>query len=151
MTEMETTSMELYQLLTEVFVLLDDADRRALRQHKLSITQFNALYHLDTEQGMSINDLTTRLICDKSNTTRIVERLKKENLVIRRRDEVDRRYVSVRLTEDGAHLRQAALTTHQASVNTRFQTLSLEDQATLKQLLARLRDGLREQLNQASS
>lgn len=147
MTELEATPMELYQLLTEVFVLLDDADRRVLRQHKLSITQFNALYHLDAEQGMSINDLTTRLICDKSNTTRIVERLKKEDLVIRQRDQTDRRYVSVRLTKAGEHLRQEAVTTHRASVNQRFNALSSDEQTTLNQLLARLRDGLRERLN----
>jgi len=151
MTEMESPSMKLYQLLTEVFVLLDDADRRVLRQHNLSITQFNALYHLDTEQGMSINDLTTRLICDKSNTTRIVERLKKEDLVIRQRDETDRRYVSVRLTEAGESLRQEAVTKHQASVSRRFNALSPDEQETLNRLLGRLRDGLREQLNQPLS
>ena len=63
---METTSKTLYRLLTEVFILLDDADRRALRLHNLSIRQFNILYHLDQEQGLSINELSHHLFCDPS-------------------------------------------------------------------------------------
>lgn len=149
--ETEAISVELYQLLTEVFHLLDDTERRILRQHNLSIAQFNALYHVDTKNGLSINDLTTRLICDKSNTTRIVDRLRNEDLVIRQRDKTDRRYVSVRLTEAGESLRQEALITLQASLRQRFAVLSSQEQTGLNQLLMRLRDSLREQLNLQSS
>jgi DNA-binding MarR family transcriptional regulator len=145
---METTSKTLYQLLTEVFILLDDADRRTLRLHNLSIRQFNILYHLDQEQGLSINELSHHLFCDKSNTTRLVERMKQDGLVTRERDTGDRRYVSVRLTEAGAQLSEQALATHERSINERFDTLSATDQAELNQLLVRLRDSLREYIEQ---
>jgi len=148
---MEITSKTLYRLLTEVFILLDDADRRALRSHNLSIRQFNILYHLDQEQGLSINELSHHLFCDKSNTTRLVERMKQDGLVTRERDTEDRRYVSVRLTEEGAQLSEEALATHQRSINERFDTLSEADQAELNQLLARLRDSLREYIGQITS
>ena len=148
---METTSKTLYRLLTEVFILLDDADRRALRLHNLSIRQFNILYHLDQEQGLSINELSHHLFCDKSNTTRLVERMKQDGLVTRERDTEDRRYVSVRLTEEGAQLSEEALATHQRSISERFDTLSETDQAELNQLLARLRDSLREYIGQITS
>ena len=145
---METTSKTLYQLLTEVFILLDDADRRTLRLHNLSIRQFNILYHLDQEQGLSINELSHHLFCDKSNTTRLVERMKQDGLVTRERDTGDRRYVSVRLTEAGAQLSEEALATHERSINERFDTLSAADQGELNQLLVRLRDSLREYIEQ---
>lgn len=145
---METTSKTLYRLLTEVFILLDDADRRALHLHNLSIRQFNILYHLDQEQGLSINELSNHLFCDKSNTTRLVERMKQDGLVTRERDTKDRRYVSVRLTDEGAQLSEEALTTHQRSINERFDALSETDQAELNQLLIRLRDSLREYVEQ---
>jgi DNA-binding MarR family transcriptional regulator len=148
MADLDRLSMNLYHLLTQVFVLLDDADRRTLRRHDLSIRQFNALYHLDPDDGFSINDLSKRLICDKSNTTRLVERLKQEGLVIRQRDTEDRRFVSVRLTDAGVNLREQAVTTHQKSIKERFEVLSSEEQETLNVLLVRLRDGLQTQLNQ---
>ncbi len=143
-------AMALYQLLTGIFLLLDDVDRQVLRQHSLSVRQYSALYHLDTERGLSINDLSKRLICDKSNTTRLVERLKQEGLVIREQDQIDRRFVSVRITEKGDSIRQEALIAHQKSVDARFESLAQNDQATLRQLLSRLRDGLNEQINQVS-
>jgi len=148
---METTSKTLYRLLTEVFILLDDADRRALRSHNLSIRQFNILYHLDQEKGLSINELSHHLFCDKSNTTRLVERMKQDGLVTRERDTNDRRYVSVRLTDEGAQLSEEALATHQRSISERFETLSESDQAELNQLLVRLRDSLREYIEQITS
>lgn len=148
---MEIDSMTLYRLLTEAFILLDDADRRTLRLHNLSIRQFNILYHLDQEQGMSINELSHHLLCDKSNTTRLVERMKQDGLVTREPDPKDRRYVSVRLTEKGARLREETVATHQRSVNKRFGTLSTEEQEALNQLLVRLRDGLREYIEQIQS
>ncbi|MBN1992302.1 MAG: MarR family transcriptional regulator [Anaerolineae bacterium] len=145
---MESASITLYRLLTEVFILLDDADRRALRQHNLSIRQFNILYHLNQNQGMSINDLSRCLLCDKSNTTRLVERMKQEGLVTRERDTQDRRYVSVRLTETGVRLRESAIAAHQTSIEERFKTLLPTEQAALNQLLVHLRDSLREHISQ---
>jgi DNA-binding MarR family transcriptional regulator len=139
---METTSTKLYHLLTEVFILLDDADRRTLTLHNLSIRQFNILYHLDQEQGLSINELSNHLLCDKSNTTRLVERMKQDGLVTREQDPNDRRYVSVRLTEEGMRLREKAMAAHQNNVDERFKTLSSQEQVKLNKLLVQLRDGL---------
>ena len=139
------------ELGIQTVAVYSDADRRALRTHNLSIRQFNILYHLDQEQGLSINELSHHLFCDKSNTTRLVERMKQDGLVTRERDTEDRRYVSVRLTEEGAQLSEEALATHQRSINERFDTLSEADQAELNQLLARLRDSLREYIGQITS
>jgi len=145
---MEIDSITLYRLLTEVFILLDDVDRRTLNQHHLSIRQFNILYHLDQEQGMSINELSHHLLCDKSNTTRLVERMKQDGLVTREPDPKDRRYVSVRLTAEGARLREKTVAIHQLSVKERFAALSPKENAVLSQLLVHLRDGLREYIEQ---
>ena len=78
----------------------------------------------------------------------MVDRLKQLGLVTRKRDTVDRRYVSVRLTETGSTLREEAITAHQNSVKERIEILSPEDQQTLSQLLIHLRDGLRDKINQ---
>lgn len=144
-------SMPLYHLITEVFILLDDAERRTMQTHNLSLRQFNALSHLGNRDGMSINELSTRLLCDKSNATRIVENMKQEGLVTRHPNPADRRYVVVSLTEKGQALRNAAMVTQQKYVEDRLVIFSPEEQATLSQLLMRLRDNLKTHLASVNS
>lgn len=136
-------SMGLYHLLTEIFLLLDDGDSRMLRPYDLSIAQFNALRHLERCQGRTINELSHLLICDKSNATRLVDRLERGGLVVRQQDANDRRYVRVCLTEAGQRLRDDAVAAHRASVGERLAALSSAERAELDALLQRVRGNLR--------
>ncbi len=147
----ETHAMALYRLITEVFILLDDAERRTMQQHNLSLRQLNALVHLGNSDGLSINELSTHLLCDKSNATRIVEMMKQEGLVTRQPNPNDRRYVSVRLTEAGKQLRDAAEATQRAYVEDRLKIFSPEEQQILSELLFRLRNNLKAHLQTLNS
>lgn len=147
----ETDAMALYRLITEVFILLDDAERRTMQQHNLSLRQLNALVHLGNSDGLSINELSTHLLCDKSNATRIVEMMKQEGLVTRQPNPNDRRYVSVRLTEAGERLRNAAEATQRAYVEDRLKIFSPEEQQILSELLFRLRNNLKTHLQTLNS
>lgn len=143
-------ALKLYQLLTEFFWLLDDGDRRALAPFDLSIPQYNALRHLSQDAGLSINQLSDHLLCDKSNATRLVERMKNEGLVDRQRSKDDRRFVEVSLTEAGAELRHEAVSAHEDSIYRRLGCLNPEEQDMLLTQLTKLRDHLRHMLNGAS-
>ena len=146
MTE-QNASFTLYQLLTEISLLLDDSDRRALDKHQLSLRQFYTLYHLHRSPHISINSLTEKLFCDKSNTTRVVERLKQDGLVYRQRDTSDRRFVSIGLTEQGTEVYKEAMETHHNSVNQRFEEFKPEEKELLEKLLTKLLGSLKSQLN----
>ncbi len=144
---MDSTPINVHRLLTEAFILLDDADRRTLAPFKLSIRQFYILHHLGETDGLSINALSTRLLCDKSNTTRLVERMRQDGLLCRRQDPKDRRYVKISLTEKGEALRQKVMETHHANIIAELRVFSPTELATLETLLGRLRKKLLVQLN----
>ncbi|MCA9927918.1 MAG: MarR family transcriptional regulator, partial [Anaerolineales bacterium] len=81
----------LYNLLKEIFILLDDGDRRLFGQYKLTPPRFYALTHINEEPGLSSSKLSDRLLCDKSNVTRIVKGLEAEGHIIRKQHETDGR------------------------------------------------------------
>lgn len=142
MTDAET----IYNLISEVYVLLNDAERHTLKQHNLSLRQFYALQHLGRKDGLSINDLSERLLCDKSSATRIVEQLKQSGLVTRQQHAKDRRFVSVKLTDEGCHLQQQTSKTHQHFIEKHLVNFSPAEQESLTSLLTHLRNNLQSYL-----
>ncbi len=92
---------QLYTLIKETFFLLDDGDRHLFSEYELSPSRFYAMVHINEEPGISSSGLSERLLCDKSNVTRIVRGLEKQGLIERRRHETDGRTLRLYLTENG--------------------------------------------------
>ena len=136
----------LYDLTQEIYVLFDDGERRLLKQTGLTVPQFNALAHLDRNQGLSLSELSRLLLCKRGNVTGIVDRLEREGLAKRVRIDHDRRYIHVVLTEKGESVRKAATSAHRAFTAQRLQVLAEADLQKAERLLEKLRDGLREHL-----
>lgn len=136
-----------YRMIYDIYVLLDDGDRRVLRSFNLSTSQYNVLLLLDTERGWRLTDLSDRLLCDKSMVTRIIDRLEQMALVRRVADAADRRVQRVLLTADGHTLRESAHSAHERSMERRLAVLDAEEQRCLRGLLGKLRDGLQTELS----
>ena len=66
-------------------------------------TQYNALRILRGAEGepLSCGEIGERMITRDSDVTRLLDRLEKQGLVDRARDEQDRRVVKTRITEQG--------------------------------------------------
>ncbi len=136
----------------DIYVLLDDGDRRVLRAFNLSPSQFAVLLLLDGEAGWRLTDLSERLLVDKSTITRIVDRLESAGLVRREADPDDRRVQRVVLTGQGRERRDRARAAHERSIERRMGALDTDEQRQLLALLTRLRDGLQADLvNMAST
>lgn len=131
-----------HQLIHDVYVLLDDGDRRALAHTNLTPLEFNLLLQLDLEQGQRLTDVGAKLLCVKSTITRLVDRLERDGLVRRNPDPDDRRAQRLILTPRGAAVRAEALAMHNAAVERRMNLLDPEEQEQLTRLLLKLRDGL---------
>ena len=144
-------ALSVHNLLAETFILLDESDRRALLPFNLTIRQYYVLYHLGNTDGLNIRDLSTRLLCDKSTTTRLVEKMRQDGLLCRNPDPKDRRYVTISLTEKGKTLRQQAMQAHHTNVSEKLAQLSATEQETLQTILRRLRKHLLAQLNYPDS
>ncbi len=129
-------------MIHEVYVLLDDGDRRVLRQFQLNPTQYAALLLLDEHNGARLSDISVHLLIDKSSTTRLIDRLSALGFVTRVADPSDRRVQRIMMTARGrAHLAMVRAA-HYESIARRWAVLDGADHALLTQLLLKLRRAL---------
>ena len=136
----------IYNLLKEIFFLIDDGDRHLFNQFNLSVPRFYILWHLGNEPGISSRRLSELMICDKSNITRLSKGLEADGLVVRQPHESDGRALRLYLTETGETVREQALAAHLSYNSQRLSTCPVEDQDSLQQQLLCLKESLMAQL-----
>ena len=130
---MKDHSLVLYHQLQQVYVLLDDGDRRALKAVGLTPTQYNLLLKLGVQpnEGLTITELSQALLCTRGNITRLVQRLGQQGLVQCSGDSRDQRLVRVSLTATGEQRLTQAKVAHTSSVHRRLGALDPTAQQTL--------------------
>ncbi|GAB4438743.1 MAG: MarR family transcriptional regulator [Chloroflexi bacterium OHK40] len=135
-----------HRLIHDIYVMLDDGDRRVLETVDLSPLEFAVLQRLDPSQGRRLTDIGAELLCVKSTITRLVDRLEADGLVRRMPDPDDRRAQRLVLTPRGISVRDEAAELHSAAVERRLSLLAPAEQQLLCELLAKLRAGLQRDL-----
>lgn len=133
----------LYDLLKEIFFILDDGDRRLLGSFDLTVARYYALFHLGENPGMSLRRLSDLMLCDKSNTTRIIHGLEADGLVTRSPHESDGRTLRLHLTDEGHQLRARVMAAHATYNRQRFDCIEEVEQDNLLDGLLKLKEGLR--------
>lgn len=136
----------LYNLLKETFLLLDDGDRRLFSKYNLSASRYYALLHINEEPGISSSGLSERLICDKSNVTRIVRGLEAQGYIIKRPHKRDGRIQQLYLTEKGQEICQKIHQEHQDYNESRLTDLDDATRDNLLHTLSQLHDSLQANL-----
>lgn len=107
---------------------------RHLQDVNLTVSQFGvleALYHLGP---LHQNELAEKILKSGGNMTLVIDNLVKRDLVERVRDQEDRRFVTVHLTETGRSLVRRIFPRHVSIVVRAFSCLTLEEQAQLERL-----------------
>lgn len=110
----------------------------------LTIPHFWALVHLEPDDGRTMAELAHLLICDKSNVTKIVDKL--EDLGWARRmpgKGGDRRFMRVVLTPEGRATRERVIAAHAEWIHRRFAALSAEQLDQFEALLRLALEGFR--------
>jgi len=97
-----------------------------------------ALYHLGP---LCQKELGDKLLQSGGNITMVVNNLERLGLVIRLRDEVDRRYVVVHLTWRGTQKIQELFPEHLKDILAAFETFSMEELYQLNSLLRKVGHG----------
>ncbi len=142
--------MALYNLIQDLYVLLDDGDRRVLNAVGLSPSQYNLLSHLPStiKNGPTISQLADKLLCTRGNITRLVKRMEKHGLVRSGSDIDDQRLVRVALTSEGEARFAEAQVLHAASLRRRLGIFDDFDLESLTLLNQRLAEHLKEELSE---
>jgi DNA-binding MarR family transcriptional regulator len=94
--EIDTTIRVLHRLLRRPF----DAD---IAGSGLTVPQVSALEELAKEDGLSLKELSRRMVLSHSTVSGIIDRLERRELVKRVANEQDRRYSRIVLAENVNH------------------------------------------------
>jgi len=107
---------------------------------KLGLTppQFYVLATIGYAGSLPFGEIGAKMMVTVSNLTGIVDRLEQKKLVLRKRDETDRRVVHVALTEKGANLYKTTIPLFERSISEIFSSLDLPHQKELSALLRTL-------------
>jgi MarR family transcriptional regulator, 2-MHQ and catechol-resistance regulon repressor len=134
---------ETYTLLRQVNSMMDTYNRYDLRSEELTVPQFMIMNYA-TPDGVPLSTISTRMLCDNSNLTGIVDRLISKGYVERRPDPQDRRVSLICLTPAGADKLRSIRPRHHERVSSRMRSLTPDEVFQLRHLLQALYDGLQD-------
>ena len=109
-----------------------------LEKAGLTPPQFYVLATIGYAGGLPFGEIGQKLMVTVSNLTGIVDRLEEKKLVVRKRDDNDRRVVHVVLTERGAKLYKSTIPMFEKSLAQIFVVLPKPEQKQLSSLLRKL-------------
>jgi DNA-binding MarR family transcriptional regulator len=95
------------RILEAIFYLYTESRRitkEAARRASLTGPQLTVIKILETFGDLSLSELSDRIRAQNSTVTGIIDRMEREDLVVRARSTEDRRVVYIRLTEKGERL-----------------------------------------------
>ena len=111
----------------------------------VTLPRFDLLAQLARSTGgMTLGDLSRRMMVTNGNVTGLIERLVTDGLVARTPRPEDRRTVTVQLTEAGQRQFAAMAAAHEGWVADAFAGLAGEEITGLMQLLARVKGSVRD-------
>ena len=119
--------------------LIEAEVRRRLRtSFDITLPRFDLLAQLErTPQGMTLGELSQRMMVSNGNVTGLVDRLVEQGLITRRPSPTDRRAQIVSLTTRGRKFFRAMARTNADWIGEIFGGLEPDDIASLMQLLAK--------------
>lgn len=111
-----------------------------LQQLGLTYPQYIAMLVLWEQDGITVGEISARMLTDPGSLTPLLKRLEGEGLITRKRSASDERVVELRLTDKGRELRQQAESIPACILA--VSGLSLEELDRLKNELVELRGSL---------
>jgi DNA-binding MarR family transcriptional regulator len=136
-------SLRLWLRLLSATTRIEDTIRQRLReQFGITLPRFDLMAQLEREaQGLSMGELSRRMMVTGGNVTSIVDQLEKEQLVQRQMQANDRRSYTVSLTDAGRSAFAAMALAHEGWVVELLSPLTEPQQTQLHTLLGTLKSG----------
>lgn len=114
-----------------------------LRPQKINVSRWRVLCALKAEDGRNMSDLCTFTMMEQSSVSRVIDSMEKENLVTRKLQKKDNRYVLVYLTDKGRETFQKASVPAFSREDMALKGFSDDDKQQLRDLLHRVLDNVR--------
>ncbi len=140
-------SLRLWLRLLSCTTRVEDKIRQKLRESfDITLPRFDLMAQLERHpDGLSMGELSRRMMVTGGNITTIVDQLEKERLVLRVVGVNDRRSFTVKLTQAGKDAFTDMAIAHEAWVADLFEGLSVSQQTELYTLLGAMKKNLQKQ------
>ena len=114
---------------------------KVLRPYNLSLQQFNILNILNNQYPASstMKMLAEQMLDETSNVSRLVEKLRKKDLISRTNSEKDRRQVEISITKEGLDIFSKSASALEEITKFQLSNLSLSEVTHLNELLDKTR------------
>ncbi len=140
-------SLRLWLRLLSCTTRVEDKIRQKLREtFGITLPRFDLMAQLERHpDGLTMGELSRRMMVTGGNITTLVDQLEKENLVVRVVGVNDRRSFTVKLTQAGRDAFTDMAIAHEAWVADLFEGLSVSQQSELYTLLGTMKKNLQKQ------
>jgi MarR family transcriptional regulator, organic hydroperoxide resistance regulator len=118
--------------------------REILTNYKITPPQFVALQWLFEEGDMTIGELSSKMYLAFSTTTDLIDRMEKNELLRRVKDEKDRRVVRIHLLEEGKRIINEVITKRQNYLQDVLTNFTTSEVASFKENLTKLHQEMKE-------
>ncbi|MDF2902665.1 MAG: MarR family transcriptional regulator [Bacillus sp. (in: firmicutes)] len=125
--------------------IIKQKGREILSTYTITPPQFVALQWLFEDGDMTIGELSNKMFLACSTTTDLVDRMEKNNLVVRVKDSSDRRVVRIHLLEEGTRIIDEVIKKRQLYLKDVLKNFSDEEVFQMKNSLIKLHQGMREE------
>jgi DNA-binding MarR family transcriptional regulator len=132
------------RLLTCTNLIERQVRARLRAEFGTTLPRFDLLAQLDrAPEGLSMSELSSRLMVSNGNVTGLADALAREGLVAREADPADRRSARLRLTPAGKRAFDAMTPTHERWIDELTAGLDRAEMAQLLSLLGKLKQSVR--------
>ena len=140
-------SLRLWLRLLSCTTRVEDKIRQKLRESfGITLPRFDLMAQLERHpDGLTMGELSRRMMVTGGNITTIVDQLEKEKLVVRQVGVNDRRSFTVKLTQAGRDAFADMAIAHEGWVAGLFEGLSVNQQTELYTLLGAMKKNLQKQ------
>jgi DNA-binding MarR family transcriptional regulator len=138
------------RLFTCKEVVEGEVRRRLRERFNVTLPRFDLMAQLDrTPKGMTLGELSQRMMVSNGNVTGLVDRLVEQGLIDRQPSRTDRRAQIVRLTAEGRRFFRAMARENGDWIGDMFAALSQNELETLLHLLAKTKASARKAIARA--
>ncbi len=114
--------------------------REILSDFEITPPQFEALQHLIKEGELTIGELSGKMFLACSTVTDLLDRMERNDLVVRVKDEKDRRIVRIRVLEKGHNLLEEVLYTRRKYLENVVSDLGQDGIANIRDVFSALNE-----------
>jgi DNA-binding MarR family transcriptional regulator len=141
----EQTVADLEKALRHISAIIKQKGREILNDYTITPPQFVALQWLWENGDLTIGELSNKMYLACSTTTDLVDRMEKNQLVLRVKDPKDRRVVRIHLLQEGERIIEEVIAKRQHYLKEMLVTFEEKELSILEKSLIKLQHEMREE------